>query len=436
MRISVFGLGYVGAVSAACLARDGHHVIGCDIDTAKLDLLRNGRSPIAEPGVPELVAHVMKSAALRVTSDVAEATMGSELSFVCVGTPALASGGQDLAAIRRLIEHLGDALRHKADVHLVVIRSTVLPGTTQQVIRPLLEERSGKTAGVDFDLCFQPEFLREGSSLQDFDRPPLTVVGAENERAVSILRRLYASLPSEFHATSTATAELLKYACNAFHALKVAFANEVGRIGSALEIDARMVMDLLGRDTRLNISTAYLRPGLAFGGPCLPKDLRALIHCAARDDVPVPLLSAILPSNDLQIHAVVDTVLRSGGKSVGILGLSFKAGTDDLRESPLARIVQRLVESRIEVKIYDPDVASGDLLGANRQFAAQVVPQLASQSTSSCDDVVRTCDVLVIARNGPEVLRALRQHTHVHQGLVTLVDIPNDSTIRGTRMRL
>ena len=325
-------------------------------------------------------------------------------------------------------------MRAKPHFHLVVLRSTILPGTTQHVIRPLLENQSGKTAGVDFDLCFQPEFLREGSSLQDYDRPPFTVVGAESARAVSILRALYAPLPAQFYATSLPAAELLKYACNAFHALKVAFANEIGRVGGALGVDAHAVMDLLGRDDRLNISTAYLEPGRAFGGPCLPKDLRALLQLGARAGVEVPLLSAILPSNDLHIQAAVETILRAGGKSVGILGLSFKSGTDDLRESPIAHLVRRLLHRGVDVKIYDPDVAYENLLGANRQFADAVLPHLATRTVSSCEDLIRTSDVLVIARNDAAVLEALRRQTRDDQVLVMLVGIPDDGRMRGVRV--
>jgi GDP-mannose 6-dehydrogenase len=433
MRISVFGLGYVGTVSAACLARDGHQVVGCDVDAAKLDLVRHGHSPIVEPGMHEVVARAVESGRLRVTCDVAEAVTDSDLSFICVGTPARADGSQDLTAIRRLLESLGTALKTTPHPHLIVVRSTVLPGTTQNIVRPLLEMRSGKRAGVDFDVCFQPEFLREGASLQDYDAPPFTVIGAESPRAVSILRRLYAALPADIHATSTAAAELLKYTCNAFHALKVAFANEIGRLGAALHIDPQDVMELLGHDDRLSISTAYLTPGLAFGGPCLPKDLAALIHLATERRVEVPLLSAVLPSNDLHIQGAVDAVLRTGGQSVGILGLSFKSGTDDLRQSPLAEMVRRLLQHGVDVRIYDHDVAYGKLLGANREFADNVVPELAARTMASCEALVHSCDVLVIARNDGAALETLRRHTRDEQILVALVDLPEDGGIRGTR---
>ena len=294
MRISILGLGYVGAVSASCLARDGHDVIGCDIDLDKLTLLREGRTPIIEEGMEELVAGAARSGRLSVTDDAADAVRHSELSFICVGTPSLPNGGQDLTAVQRLCQQIGEAIKTKDGRHVFVVRSTVLPGTVNDVIRPLIEEHSGKTVGQDFGLGFQPEFLREGSSIKDYDNPPFTVVGVDGPQSAEMLQRIFGHLPCEFISTSIGTAEMLKYCCNAFHALKITFANEVGRICQALDVDSHAVMELVCQDRQLNISPAYLRPGFAFGGSCLPKDLRALLYAAKRRDVETPMLSGDL----------------------------------------------------------------------------------------------------------------------------------------------
>ena len=302
MRISIFGLGYVGAVSAGCLARDGHDVVGCDVDPTKLALLRDGRTPIIEEGMTELIAGAVSSGRLRVTDDTAEALRSTDLSFLCVGTPSRPNGGQDLGAVRRLAEQIGQALREKAERHAFVVRSTVLPGTVRGVVAPLLQTHSEKRPGVDFGVCFQPEFLREGSSIRDYDQPPFTVVGVDDDWCATMLREVFGHLPGEFVVTDVGTAEMLKFCCNAFHALKITFANEVGRLCQAMEVDSHAVMDLLCRDRRLNISPAYLKPGFAFGGSCLPKDVRALVHAGKRLDVETPALSALLPSNQLHIE--------------------------------------------------------------------------------------------------------------------------------------
>src|SRR5687767_5413119 len=373
-RISIFGLGYVGAVSLACLARDGHEMTGVDIDPGKLELLRRGQAPIVETGIQELTRAVMRGGSVNVTDSVRDAILTTDISFVCVGTPARQNGNQDLTAITRIAEQIGAVLPEKSTRHIVVVRSTVKPGTLDEVIKPALESASGLKAGRDFSLCFQPEFLREGTSINDYDNPPITVLGADDEYAVEALRGVFGHLPCEFVHTSVRTAEMLKYACNAFHALKVTFANEIGRISQSAGVDPHEVMKLLCMDRQLNISSAYLRPGFAFGGSCLPKDLKALLYAAKSRDVELPMLANVLPSNAAHIEHAIDTVLASGKRSVGMIGLSFKAGTDDLRESPFVLMAERFIGKGLNLCIFDPEVHVSRLIGANRRFIEETIP--------------------------------------------------------------
>ena len=356
MKVSIFGLGYVGAVSLGCLARDGHHVIGVDLDQTKLDLIRNGSTPIIEEGMEELMRQAGECGRVDVTNNASDGIHCSEVSFVCVGTPARSNGSQDLTAIQRLSEQVGVAMKTKTDYHVFVIRSTVFPGTVEDIITPIIETHSGKQRGKDFDVCFQPEFLREGSSIKDYDNPPFTVIGTNSERAENVLRNLFGHLPCEFLVTSIRTAEMLKYSCNIFHALKATFANEVGRLSQAMGVESHAVMEMVCRDTRLNISPAYLRPGFAFGGSCLPKDLKAMLYVAKSKDVSVPMLENVLTSNTIHIDHAINAVLESGKKSIGLIGLSFKSGTDDLRESPLVVMAERFIGKGLNLRIYDPEV--------------------------------------------------------------------------------
>jgi GDP-mannose 6-dehydrogenase len=432
MRISILGLGYVGAVSAGCLARDGHEVIGCDIDPDKLTLIREGRTPIIEAGMAELMADVARSGRLSVTDDATDAVQRSDLSFICVGTPSLPNGGQDLTAVRRLAQQIGAGIRAKAGRHLLVVRSTVLPGTVDEEIRPLIEEHSGKKVGEGFGLGFQPEFLREGSSIKDYDNPPFTVVGVDGERSAEILRDLFGHLPCEFISTSIGTAEMLKYCCNSFHALKITFANEIGRICQALGVDSHPVMELVCRDRQLNISPAYLKPGFAFGGSCLPKDLRALLHAAKRRDVETPMLSGVLPSNTIHVDHAIDMVLHSNRRSVGMIGLSFKSGTDDLRESPLVAMAERFIGKGLDLKIHDPEVNVARLVGANRRYIEDSIPHLSSLMRPTCDEVVRESEAVVVGLNGPTLLESLYRHSRDDQLVLDLVRIPERDRVRGT----
>jgi GDP-mannose 6-dehydrogenase len=420
VRISVFGLGYVGAVSLACLARDSHEVVGVDTDPHKLAMIRAGRSPIVEQGIQELMRAVVASGRVRVTEDAAQAVRDTELSFVCVGTPSSPNGGQDLSAIRRVMEAIGAALAAKNDYHTVVLRSTVQPGTIEQVVRPILEERSGRHSDRDFALCFQPEFLREGTSIRDYDTPPLTIVGARDPQAAARVREIFDHLPCEFVLTSVGVAELMKYACNAFHAVKITFANEIGRAARSVGVDAREVMELVCRDTRLNISPAYLRPGFAFGGSCLPKDLRALNYLAKSHDLTLPMLGAVLGSNRAHVDHAVDMVLTPGVRRVALLGLAFKAGTDDLRESPLVTVAERLLGKGVQLRIYDPEVNLSRLLGANKRFIEETIPHLESLMVRDPGAALGDAQVALVSLVSPEIVSALSDH---HNEGLTVVDL-------------
>jgi GDP-mannose 6-dehydrogenase len=431
-KISIFGLGYVGAVSLACLARDGHEMTGVDIDRNKLELLRGGQAPIVETGIQELTRAVVHGGSINVTDSVRDAILATDVSFVCVGTPARSNGNQDLDAITRIAQQIGAVLPEKETRHVIVIRSTVRPGTVEDVIRPALEAASGLQAGRDFSLCFQPEFLREGTSINDYDNPPLTVVGSTDDEGVETLRGIFGHLPCEFIATSIRTAEMLKYACNAFHALKVTFANEIGRISQSAGVDPHEVMQLLCMDRQLNISSAYLRPGFAFGGSCLPKDLKALLYLAKSSDVELPMLASILPSNVAHIEHAIEQVLASGRRSIGMIGLSFKAGTDDLRESPLVIMAERFIGKGLKLCIFDPQVNVARLIGANRRFIEESIPHIASLMTADIDELVRESEVLVVAMKTPDVLAALEAHTRPEQMLLDIAVLPDRQAQRAS----
>jgi GDP-mannose 6-dehydrogenase len=428
MNISIFGLGYVGAVSLACLARDGHRVIGVDIDRTKLDLIAAGHTPVVEEGMVELMQKVAASGRVTVTTDAVQAVLDSEISLVCVGTPSAANGSQDQGAILRLAEQMGDALAKKQTPHVVVMRSTLVPGTVEDVLRPIIEQRSGKKDGVDFFLCFQPEFLREGSSIRDYDSPPFTIVGANAAGAHAKLRALFGHLPCRYLETSVRAAEMMKYCCNNFHALKITFANETARLCEALGVDPFEVMDLVCQDTQLNISRAYLKPGFAFGGSCLPKDLRATAYLAKQRDVALPMLGSILQSNDAHLDLAFDKVMAAveaaGSRKVGFIGLSFKTGTDDLRESPLVTLAERLIGKGIELAVYDPEVHLARLLGANKNFIARHLPHIGHMLKGELHEVVDASDVLVVGSGSRAVLEALAPTVRAGQRVVDLVGLP------------
>jgi GDP-mannose 6-dehydrogenase len=418
-------------VSVACLARDGHEVTGVDIDPVKLDLIRSGRSPIVEEGIQQLMKQVVDAGRVRVTDQVAEAIHASELSFVCVGTPSSPNGSQDLSAVRRIAEQIGAALRTSERYHTIVLRSTVEPGTVDGLFRSTLEQASGKRAEESFGVCFQPEFLREGTSIRDYDNPPFTIVGTASDRPTEVLRAVFGHLPCEFIRTTVREAELLKYACNAFHAVKVTFANEIGRLAQSLQADPHEVMRLVCKDTRLNISPAYLRPGFAFGGSCLPKDLRALMYLGKRGDVVTPMLGAVIPSNRVHVDHAIDAVLRDGRRRVGMLGLSFKAGTDDLRESPLVTLAERFIGKGLQLRVYDPEVSLSRLIGANRRYIESAIPHIASLMSQDATEVVQGSDIVVVGIDGPAIREALQQGGRDDQLLLDLVRLPDRSRLRG-----
>lgn len=426
MRISVFGLGYVGAVSLACLARDGHELIGVDLDPHKLDLIRSGCSPIVEEGIQELMAQVVKAGRVRVTDNAQTAVAESELSFVCVGTPSTPNGGQDLTAVRRVMSEIGAALARKCEHHTVVLRSTVQPGTVEQVVRPLLEEASGLKTDGGFGLCFQPEFLREGTSIKDYDHPPLTLIGARDPAATAPVKEVFGHLPCELVVTSIGTAELMKYACNAFHAVKITFANEMGRVAQSVGVDGREVMDLVCRDKRLNISPAYLKPGFAFGGSCLPKDLRALNYLGKTRDLTLPMLGGVLGSNRAHVDHALEMLMAPGIRRVGLLGLSFKTGTDDLRESPLVAVAERLIGKGFELKIYDPDVNLSRLLGANKRYIEEAIPHLERLMLSEPGEVIEHSQAVLVSLGSPQIVAALERHGNEELAIIDLAGLPRD----------
>jgi GDP-mannose 6-dehydrogenase len=430
MKISVFGLGYVGSVSAACLAARGHVVVGVDVNPAKVGFIAGGQAPVVEERIGELTADVVRRGALRATTDVAAAVAETEISLVCVGTPSAPNGSLSTTYLERVAEQIGTVLAGKDEWHTVVFRSTMLPGTCSGLLIPILEKASGKTAGVDFGVAVNPEFLREGSSVRDFFEPPKTVIGSHDPVSADLVARLYEGLPGEVFRVSIPVAEMTKYADNSFHGLKAAFANELGAICHALGVDSHQVMDVFVADRKLNVSPAYLRPGFAFGGSCLPKDLRGLVYAARRADVSVPLLSHVLPSNEEHLKRAFDLVTASGRRRIGLFGLSFKPGTDDLRESPLVELAERLVGKGYDLRIYDANVTLSRLIGANRDYIEGRLPHLGELLSNSVDDVLAHAEVCVVGCTEPAVLRAL--DAAGDRRIVDLVRLPDAETRRAT----
>jgi len=407
MRVDVFGLGYVGSVTAACLAKAGHEVIGVDIDDAKVAMVNAGASPVVEPGLGALVAEVVAARRLRATTSTPEAVRNAAIGLICVGTPGRASGQLQVDALKRVALEIGEALADRDDPYTLVLRSTVLPGTTERVLVPAVHAGAGRDLGSTLRIAVNPEFMREGSALRDFARPPLTVVGCVDPGTAAVLRSLFAEVEAPFVHTAVRTAEMVKYIANAFHALKVCFANEIGDVCAALGADAQEAMRLFLMDRKLNVSEAYLRPGFAFGGSCLPKDLRALVYAARAADVSLPLLSAILPSNEGQIRRAVEAVLETRRRRIGVVGLAFKPETDDLRESPMVTLVEALIGKGCDVRIFDPNVAVARLRGANRRYIEEEIPHIASLLSDGVETLVAHAEVLVIANTSDEAARAL-----------------------------
>lgn len=430
MRISIFGLGYVGAVSAGCLARDGHEVIGVDPVRTKVDLINAGKSPIIEAEIEDIIRAAVTSGRLRATCDQDQAIRETELSIVCVGTPSQANGSLDLTYIRRVCELIGEALRNKPTRHTVVIRSTIIPGTMRQLVIPILEEYSGKRAGADFGVCNNPEFLREGSAVSDFDSPPKTVIGQSDSESGDILASLYAKLDAPLIRADIEIVEMVKYVDNCWHALKIGFANEVGNICKSISVDAHSVMNIFCQDRKLNISPAYLMPGFAFGGSCLPKDLRALTYTARARDLELPIMTSILPSNELQIARGLRLIMEKGHKRIGVLGFSFKAGTDDLRESPMIEVIERLIGKGHDVRIFDKNVNLAKLVGANRDFILNHVPHISKLMALSIKEVIEHAQTVVIGNRDPD-FENVEEQLRGDQRLVDFVRIGNQRSANG-----
>jgi GDP-mannose 6-dehydrogenase len=427
MRVSVFGLGYVGCVTAACLARDGHEVIGVDVNPEKAALINDARPPVIEPGLDELLPRVVTSGRLRATTDSRMAVEASDVALLCVGTPGRPNGQIDPEAVERVGREIGRALGARPGPFTVVLRSTVLPGTTERLLIPAL--RAGGAAAPR--VAVNPEFMREGTSLKDFAQPPFTLVGCQDPEAVAVLERLYAGVDAPMVRTAIPAAEMIKYVSNAFHALKVCFGNEVGDVCEALGVDPQEVMRIVLMDRKLNLSAAYLRPGFAFGGSCLPKDLRALLYAARGADLPTPLLSAILPSNEGQIRNAVEKVLATRRRRVGIVGLSFKPGTDDLRESPMVTLAETLIGKGCDVRILDWNIMMARLVGANRRYIEEEIPHISSLMCGDVDLFLEHSQVVVIGSGGDEARRVLEAIEPQHL-LIDLTRGGLPATVRAT----
>jgi GDP-mannose 6-dehydrogenase len=402
MKISVFGMGYVGCVSAACLADEGHDVIGVDINQSKIELLNSGKTPIIEEGMEELISRVVEKKKLVATFDSKMAVQDSEITMITVGTPSKENGDLDLTYVERVGARIGQLLANKKGFHVIVLRSTVLPGTTEEMLIPTIEENSGKKIYLDFDVYFNPEFLREGTSIRDFYNPPFTVIGTQDASSSSKLDELYGFIDAPLYKTSIKAAEMLKYINNTFHGLKVAFANEVGMICKRLGVDSHEVMDLFCMDTKQNLSSYYLKPGFAFGGSCLPKDIRALMYKAKMVDYEPKIINAVIPSNENQIQEALRLIFASKSKRVGMLGLAFKSGTDDMRESPLVTLAETLIGKGYELSIYDKNVSIAKLTGSNKAFIEKEIPHISNLLATTIDEVFNLSDIIIIGSKDPD----------------------------------
>ena len=429
MKISIMGLGYVGAVSAGCLALEGHEVIGVDPQQEKVDLVNQGRTPIIEKDIGDIIARNVAEGRLRATTDVYSAVIESDVSIICVGTPSLGNGHIDLRYVKRVCQQIGQALREHRG-HTVVVRSTLLPGSMRDVVIPTLEGASGWKAGLDFGVCLNPEFLREGTAVHDYFNPPKVVIGELDKGSGDVVSRLYAGMNCPLIRTDCETAEMVKYADNCWHALKVGFANEIGNICKELGIDSHKLMEIFCQDTKLNLSPYYLKPGFAFGGSCLPKDLRALVYKAKTLDVNVPILSAILPSNQEQIERGIRAVIEKGNRKIGILGFSFKAGTDDLRESPIVELAERLIGKGYDLRVYDSNVRLASIGGANRDYILNHIPHISRLMVSSVDEVLEHAGTIVIGNASAEFLDVPRRLGD-RQTIVDLVRISETQSVAG-----
>ncbi|MGB3940183.1 MAG: UDP-glucose/GDP-mannose dehydrogenase family protein [Candidatus Manganitrophaceae bacterium] len=422
MRLSILGLGYVGSVCAGCFAKEGHHVLGIDNNLTKVEMLNSGVAPIIEKDMDQIVKEAVFSRKLSASLNAREGVLFSDVILVCVGTPSKGNGSLDLSHLEQVCIEIGDALKEKKEYCTVVIRSTILPGTTEGTLIPILEKRSGKKMGREFGVCYNPEFLREGSAVNDFYHPPKTVIGQVEEKDGALLSELYSKFPPPFIRTSIKVAEMVKYVDNTFHGLKVAFANEVGSLCKELRIDSHDVMRIFCMDEKLNLSSYYLKPGFAFGGSCLPKDIRALMYKSKSLDLDLPLINSILRSNERQLKRGIQKIIDTGKKKVGILGLSFKAGTDDLRESPMVEVVETLIGKGFEVKIYDRNVTLSRLIGKNKKYLEEHIPHISSLMVESLEALLENTEVIVIGNKSEDFSEVVKR-ARKEQNIIDLVRI-------------
>ena len=426
MNIAVFGLGYVGCISAACLAQQGHRVYGVDVSKTKVELINSGRSPIVEQQIDDIIAEQVSAGRLTATTCAAEAVRQTDLGLVCVGTPSQANGDLDLTYVDSVSRNIGAALKTKEDFYVVAVRSTMLPGSAGEVVIPALEQASDKRAGKGFGVCINPEFLREGTAVKDYQNPPFTLIGADDQRTADLVSELYAPLNAPLYVTGIGAAEMVKYTSNAFHALKISFANEIGLLCKQMNIDSHEVMNIFTKDRQLNISEKYLMPGFAFGGSCLPKDLRAITYRAKTLDLELPVLKAILPSNDNHIDHALNLIEATGKKRVGLLGLSFKAGTDDLRESPNVTLAEQLIGKGYELCIFDRNVLLARLMGANKSYVERVIPHLSTLLVDDADKLIAHAELLIVGNNAPEFKDILAK-ARPNQQILDLVRLYEDA---------
>lgn len=431
MKIAIFGLGYVGSVTAACFARNGHQVIGVDIQADKVEAIQRGETPIIEPGLAELIGTGNRAGRIQATTDTMQAIAQADLAIICVGTPSRSNGDADTSYVEKVCHDIGLALRSRDRYLVVVLRSTMMPGQAENNLIPILERAAQKSVGQDFGFCVNPEFLREGSAVTDFDSPPYTIIGEHDRRSGDLLAQLYAHFEAPLYRIPLGVAEMVKYAGNVFHAVKVVFANEIGNLCKEHGIDSHAVMNIFVQDTKLNLSPYYLKPGFAFGGSCLGKDTRALLYAARQKDLQLPLLEAILPSNQRQVERALEALIATGKRAIGVLGLSFKANTDDLRESPAVELVERLMGKGYDVRIYDQEVSLSRLHGSNKSFITQSIPHIAALLCPTLEETVTDVDVVVITKRlSAAESEALTAELRPDQLVYDLVRL-NDSYVAG-----